>query len=208
MITTNSTIKFKKNIDFSDTPFRDFISVFPNISDTEFKVIAVYKDCISFVNETLGAGVISLDEFYKYFEEFVPNTRNTSTDEFEIDPTPYSPKWTDWTEYKFDDGDICKYRYKDTAYGSVKLECKFDYTYDGHPVIGRATCHKDDVFDLKTGIEICQLRAKIKRNKLAIDDYRIRKNTYINHYDTLIKKCTAVISFNESCLADYLSDLN
>ena len=68
MITTNSIIKFKKNIDFSDTPFRDFISIFPDISDTKFKIIAIYKDCISFINETLGAGVISLDEFYKYFE--------------------------------------------------------------------------------------------------------------------------------------------
>lgn len=205
MITTNSIIKFKKNIDFSDTPFRDFISAFPDISDTKFKIIAVYKDCISFINETLGAGVISLDEFYKYFEEYIPNI---SIDNFEIDPTPYSPKWTDWIEYKFDNGDICQYRYKDTAYGSVKLECMFDYTYDDHPIIGRATCHKDDVFNLKTGIEICQLRAKIKCNKLNIEDYCNRKNTYVNHYDTLINKCTAAISLHEAYLSDYLSDLN
>lgn len=157
MITTNSIIKLKKNTDLSETPFAPFTSTIPDILDTKFKVIAIYKDCISFVNKSLGAGVISLDEFYKYFEEFVPNTPK---DEFEIDPTPYSPKWTNWTEYTLPDGTSCLYRYKDTPYGSVKLECKFIYLSE--VLIGRACCHKDDEFDLEKGIEICKNRAYIK----------------------------------------------
>lgn len=190
MITTNSIIKLKKNTDLSETPFAPFTSTIPDILDAEFKVIAIYKDCISFVNESLGVGVISLDEFYKYFEEFVPNTPK---DEFEIDPTPYSPKWTNWTEYTLPDGTSCLYRYKDTPYGSVKLECKF-YNLKG---TGRACCHKDDEFDLEKGIEICKYRALIKDCNNHIATFENSNK----HYVSKIAYCKDRISDNNICIS-------
>lgn len=190
MITTNSIIKLKKNTDLSETPFAPFTSTIPDILDTKFKVIAIYKDCISFVNKSLGAGVISLDEFYKYFEEFVPNTQK---EEFEIDPTPYSPKWTNWTEYTLPDGTSCLYRYKDTPYGSVKLECKF-YNLMG---TGRACCHKDDEFNLEKGIKICKYRALIKDCSFHIEHFN-RKN---KRYQKKVNKLLTGINNHNDCIS-------
>lgn len=192
MITTNSIIKLKKNTDLSETPFAPFTSTIPDMLDTKFKVIAIYKDCISFVNKSLGVGVISLDEFYKYFEEFVPNTPK---DEFEIDPTPYSPKWTNWTEYTLPDDTSCLYRYKDTPYGSVKLECKFIYLSE--VLIGRACCHKDDEFDLEKGIEICKNRAYIKDCNNHIATFENSNK----HYVSKIAHCKDRISDNNICIS-------
>lgn len=191
MITTNSILKLKKNIDVSETPFAPFTSIIPDILNAEFKVVSIYRDYISFVNNSLGAGVISFDELDKYFDVFTPNTPK---DEFEIDPTPYSPKWTKWIEYTFSDGTSCLYRYKDTAYGSVKLECKFIYLSE--VLIGRACCHKDDEFNLEKGLEICKLRAYIKDCNNHIMTF---ENT-IGNYIRRIAKYKEWINDNNTCI--------
>lgn len=191
MITTNSILKLKKNIDISETPFAPFTSIIPDILNAEFKVISIYRDYISFVNNPLGAGVISFDELDKYFDVFTPNTPK---DEFEIDSTPYSPKWTKWTEYTFSDGTSCLYRYKDTAYGSVKLECKFIYLSE--VLIGRACCHKDDEFDLEKGIEICKNRAYIKDCNNHIANFE----DTIKSYTKRIAKYKEWINNNNACV--------
>ena len=192
MITTNSILKLKKNINISETPFAPFTSAIPNILNAEFKVTSIHQDYISFINSSLGAGIISFDELDKYFNVFAPNVPN---DEFEIDPTPYSAKWTKWTEYTYPDGTSCLYRYKDTAYGSVKLECKFIYINDGN-LIGRACCHKDDEFNLEKGLEICKLRAYIKDCNHHIANFE----NSIKSYAKRIAKYKEWINDNNACV--------
>ena len=201
MITKNSTIKFKKDITFKNIPFSIPDNLKKAFLNSTFKVTAITPEMISFENSVIGIGLMSPDELYKYFEESASNSSNDISSMLIPDSIPYSPKWTSWTEYTYN-GEKILYRYKDTAYGSVKLECNFTPDED-EPFIGRATCHGDDEFDLNTGIRICKYRSDIKDYKSAIyylEDYVQTCQKQINH-------CKDEINKRNKELNNFLEDL-
>lgn len=155
MIKTNSIITMV-------TP----ITGFEQLIGKDFTITSITKDVVTFENEDIGMGAISTEDLYKYFTEKEQDVIDT----YEIDTTPYSAYWTEWTEYinpktNHTDG---YYRYKDCPNGSVRLEYKFNLENE---FTGRACCHRDDEFDLDIGVELCKARIDIKYNRYHFNKF-------------------------------------
>ena len=87
------------------------------------------------VNGFAGRGIMSYDEYEKYFEKVKDNTKG---------------KWSEWTEYK------------DTGL-KYKTNGKTVIVKDGWGYKASASCSPYDKFCLETGIDICRKRIMVKR---------------------------------------------
>lgn len=160
------------------------IEGYEELLNRDFVVTKVTDNVIVFKDDTLGGGMISVDEALTYFAEKKTEpktdlkTKSEENDPYEIDYTPYSPVWTEWIEYNnVNNGIYGYYRYKDTRKGDVRLEFKEDLDSE---FIGRACCYRNDEFDLDIGIELCVVRADIKfyrhlMNKLTEQEIHHKK---------------------------------
>lgn len=109
-----------------------------------FEVNSVDKNGLSLSIPHVGYGRISYDEFYEYFEPY---------------KKPEKRVWTDWKAfYPKNENEAFIWSYKTNG---KAVEVKMQNYKGTVQVKGRATCHKDDKFDLDKGIALAKARALV-----------------------------------------------
>lgn len=167
------------------------IEGYEELLNKDFTVTKITDNVIIFKNPSLGGGMISVDEFYTYFTEknsLITPKPISVPDPYEVDPTPYSHTWTNWTYYSNNNLEGF-YRYRDCPNGSVKLEFYWedcDADENSPKSIGRATCHRDDIFNLDNGLQLCAIRADIKYYNAAINDINTRTKHFKKELSSLV----------------------
>lgn len=108
-----------------------------NYVGTEFEVTGVDGTNIAFKG-TMGRGVMSIGEFKEHFEKVV--------------------KEPEWSEWKYDNFNL-RYNYRLYRVKGNTIQYK-------DPILGikvQSKCMDCDEFDLKTGLEICRLKMRLKQ---------------------------------------------
>ena len=105
------------------------------------EVTGIDNNCIEFKFRELHKGVMSYDEFEKYFNKYEKQ----------------KTVWTKWVKRQvYPSNVLFEYR---TNWRTVQVRIK----KDGKVYKGSCTCHKDDVFDIDKGIELAYARAELEK---------------------------------------------
>lgn len=123
------------------------IEGFNQVGDT-FEVIKVLENGTITFKAGYGTGVMSIDEFDKYFQKVLTSKKK---------------EWTDWITYDDEESLFCD---------------GYEYKTNGQKVIVReggegslkasSSCHPNDVFDLRKGYDLAHVRleAKVANNRV------------------------------------------
>ena len=109
----------------------------------------------------IGKGIMSLSDYETYFEKVIDTEPEPELDPVFSKPAPLV--WTDWILCQ--DVNFEKYGDSDLLYKTNGRRTKVKY----ENLIGQATCHPDDEFNIETALDFCIARIQIKygRKRLA-----------------------------------------
>lgn len=176
MLKIGDKIKYVKASSFIEMP----IGTEMTVTDIKGTVVAVEATFQIGNCKAVAQCVMSYDEFEKYFEKVV-----------ETETKPEAPKrvWTEWTKIddadakevpKICDGrcakeccwcfDVCDY-FNDVGiiqYRTNGKKIMVRYKTENGYIKSEATCHKEDTFDLLTGLRVAITRLAIKKAEYSL----------------------------------------